>query len=59
VLEISRHVSTMVWKLPAGSDSPGVVVARLESLRAQACGNEDGAIPGASEVPAARIVARR
>lgn len=50
--------ATVKIALYASELSPSVVVARLEAVRIAACGHENGVLPGASEVPAARIVVR-
>lgn len=44
--------------LDAGEWSSAAVVAQLEAFRIAACGHENGVLPGASEVPAARVVVR-
>jgi hypothetical protein len=42
----------------AAHDGPSVIVAKLEALRGSALGHEDGVIPGAAELPTARVVDR-
>lgn len=37
---------------------PAAIAAQLEQLRFAACGHEDGALPGATEPPAARLLRR-
>ena len=41
------------------SEVSSVVVAQLEAMRMQACGDEVGFLPGAGKLPRARVVARR
>ena len=43
----------------AMNEQPSAVVFQLEAMRIQACGHEDGVVPGAVEPPTARVIARR
>jgi hypothetical protein len=49
-------LDTVKISLFAAAAPPAAVVVKLEALRLAAVGHEDGALPGASEVPAARVV---
>jgi hypothetical protein len=42
----------------AANEQPSALVFQLEAMRMKACGNEDGTVPGAAEVPVARVVPR-
>jgi hypothetical protein len=45
--------------VPAGCPLPSVLVSRLEAMRVQACGTEDGVVSGTSQLPPARIAGPR
>jgi len=49
-------MDTVKISLFAAADSPAAVLVKLEAFRVAALGHEDGTLPGASEMPAARIV---
>lgn len=51
----TRSLDTVKISLFATTQPPHTVVAQLEMLRLAAIGHENGALPGASEVPVARI----
>lgn len=43
----------------ASREASAVLAIKLDGLRVAACGTEDGVVPGASEIPSARVVRRR
>ena len=49
-------LSTGNFDVSPGSGNYQVIAARLEAMRAAACGHEDGAVVGSAPVPPARIV---
>lgn len=51
-------LGTIRISVQAAEQSPMTLVCQLEAMRTAACGHEDGAIPGASDVPSARVVDR-
>jgi len=52
-------LDTVELSLFATRQPPPAVIARLDGLRLAAIGHEDGALPGAGDVPVARIVTAR
>jgi hypothetical protein len=52
-------LDTVKLSLFATTLPPPTIVGRLEGLRLAAIGHEDGALPGAGEVPVARVVPAR
>jgi len=42
----------------ASTEAPVVLACQLEAMRVGACGHEAGAVPGASELPPARLIPR-